>query len=57
VLVTKRVRKFRITDLSKVPSRYLTISTEMVEQDISLGVAEIPGIEIYEETTSSLRRT
>jgi len=56
-VITRTVTKFRLTDLSKVPLQYLTIDERAIEKDIRLGVLSIPGIEIYEETTTSLRRT
>lgn len=55
LMYTKVVRKFRTTDISKVPLKYLKIDEESIERDIKLGVGEIPGIEIYEEKQTTLR--
>lgn len=55
VTVTKQVTKFRLVDISKVPSRYLVVDEAAVKKDLALGVAEIPGLEIYQETTTQLR--
>lgn len=54
-LAVIRKKRFRITDLEKVPRRYLTISEDAVLADLKLGVGEIPGLEVYEETTTQLR--
>lgn len=53
---TKVEKRFRVLDLAKVPQKYLKIDETLVDRDIKLGVGEIPGIEIYEETTTLLRR-
>lgn len=55
VAVTRTEKKFKVVDLSKVPLKYLTIDSKIVEQDIKLGIDSIPGIEIFEETTTQLR--
>jgi hypothetical protein len=55
LLATKIVRRFRVTDMAKVPAKYLTIDAAAIEQDIKLGLGEIAGIEIYEELTTHLR--
>lgn len=55
ISVTKTVKRFKIEDLKKVPLKYLMINEDIVNQDIKLGVAEISGISIYEETTTQLR--
>jgi hypothetical protein len=57
IMVTKRTTKFRVIDEAKVPSQYLMVNEEAIQHAIKLGMLEIPGIEIYEETTSSLRKT
>jgi hypothetical protein len=54
-LTVKKEKKFRITDIEKVPRRYLTISEDAVLADLKLGVNEIPGLEAYVETTTTLR--
>ena len=53
--VTKVEKRFRLSDITKVPAKYLTIDEKLVMQDIKLGLDSIPGIEIYEETITSLR--
>ncbi len=53
--VTKVEKRFRVVDLSKVPEKYLMIDEKKLIQDIKLGLNSIEGIEIYEETTTSLR--
>jgi hypothetical protein len=53
---TKTVMKFRITDLSKVPIKYLKIDEEAVNLDIKLGIHNIDGLEIYSETKTTLRK-
>jgi alanyl-tRNA synthetase len=55
LMYTKMVKRFRLTDLSKVPLKYLMLNEEAIEQDIKLGVAVIPGIEIYEEKVTQLK--
>jgi len=55
IAVTKTEKRFKVTDLSKVPLKYLTINEKIVEQDIKLGINEIPGLEIWEETSTQLR--
>jgi len=54
-LFTRTVRKFRIVDSSKIPSKYLKVDEEAITQDIKLGIQEIPGLEIYEEKVSQMR--
>lgn len=53
--VTKIEKRFRLIDITKVPSKYLTIDEAAVKQDLKLGVQEIPGLEVYEEKTTNLR--
>lgn len=52
---TRTIRKFRIVDREKIPQKYLMVNEEAVALDIKLGVAEIPGIEIYEEKVVQLK--
>jgi hypothetical protein len=54
--ITKQEKRFRVKDISKVPMKYLMVNEDAVKIDIKLGIAEIPGIEIYEETITQLRR-
>lgn len=53
---TKTVMKFRVTDLSKVPLKYLKIDEDAVNLDIKLGIHNIDGLEIYQETKTTLRK-
>ncbi len=55
VAVTKTEKKFKVMDISKVPLRYLMVDEKAIAQDIKLGINDISGIEIYEETTTQLR--
>lgn len=55
MMYTRTVRKFRIVDQSQIPTKYLTVDVDAIERDLKLGVAEIPGIEMYEEKQTNLR--
>jgi hypothetical protein len=55
VSVTKTEKRFNVVDLSKVPAKYLMVNEKAVEQDLKLGINEIPGLEIYETTSTQLR--
>ena len=55
MMYTRTVRKFRIVDKTKVPIRYLQVNETLVNQDMDLGVNEIPGIEFYNEEITTLR--
>jgi len=55
MMYTKVVKKFRIVDRDKIPACYLMVNEKAVENGIKLGIANIPGIEIYEEETTQLR--
>lgn len=52
---TKVEKKFRLSDISKVPAKYLKLDEQAIKQDIKFGVNEIPGLEIYEEKSIQLR--
>lgn len=52
---TKMEKRFRVVDLEKVPSKYLMLDEDKVKRDIKLGIAEIPGLEIYEEKTTQIK--
>jgi hypothetical protein len=47
--------RFRVVDQNLVPRKYLVIDEQRIKQDIKLGVAVIPGVEIYTEKTTNLR--
>ncbi len=53
--VTKVEKKFRVLDITKVPIKYLVVDEEAIKKDLQLGIFEIPGIEVYEEKTTTLR--
>jgi Na+/phosphate symporter len=53
--VTKVEKRFRVIDLAKVPAKYLMIDEKKLLIDIKLGLNQIDGIEIYEETITTLR--
>lgn len=48
-------KKFKVTDIAKVPAKYLKLDEVAVKQDLKLGIWEIPGLEIYEEKITKLR--
>ena len=55
VTVTKVEKRFKVVDITKVPTKYLLVDEAAIKKDLSLGLAEIPGIEVFEETTTQLR--
>lgn len=55
IAVTKTHIRFKVTDISKVPLKYLAIDETAVKQAIKLGIMEIAGIEVYEEQETQLR--
>lgn len=55
IAYTKTELKFKIVDEKLVPRDYLKVDEEKIAAMIKLGVAEIPGIEIYEEQKTILR--
>lgn len=55
IAVTKVEKKFEVEDISKVPLKYLMINEAEVKMDIKLGINNIPGLKIYEETKTQLR--
>lgn len=56
VMVTKVEKKFRLVDISQVPTKYLLVDEAAVKRDLKLGISDISGLEIYETTTSNLRK-
>ncbi|WP_375447832.1 hypothetical protein [uncultured Fibrella sp.] len=46
---------FKITDPSLVPNGYWLINEGAIKADIARGVRSIPGVEIYEEVTTTFR--
>lgn len=55
VTVTKTEKRFRLVDITKVPTKYLIVDEDAIKKDLRLGINEIPGLEIFEETTTQLR--
>lgn len=55
MMYTRTIRKFRIVDLTKVPMKYLQLNEDMVNRELKLGISEIPGLEVYDETVTQLR--
>jgi hypothetical protein len=54
-MVVRVVRNFRVTDMAKVPAKYLMVDEAAIKRDLKLGVSEIDGIEIFEEKITQLR--
>lgn len=46
---------FRVTDLEKVPVEYLSVNEKAIRDSIRDGRREIPGIEIFQETSIAVR--
>ncbi len=55
ILTTKTEKAFRVLDISKVPLKYLMVDEAAVKKDLKLGINEVPGIEVFESTTTQLR--
>lgn len=55
IAVTKTEKKYRLSDISKVPVKYLMLDEAAIKRDLALGINSIPGLEIYEEQTTKLR--
>lgn len=55
IMYKRTVRKFRIVDAEKIPREYLLVDEEKVNKMIKAGIAQIPGLEIYEENVTQLR--
>lgn len=53
--ITKTEKKFKVLDITKVPTKYLMVDEDALKRDLQLGINEVPGLEIYEETTTQLR--
>lgn len=48
---TRGIKKWRLTDITKVPSEFLLVDAGKVTRLVKAGIGEIAGIEIYEEKT------
>lgn len=55
VVYARTEKKFKLVDLSKVPLKYLQLNEEAVKTDIKLGINEIAGLEIFQQTTTQMR--
>lgn len=51
----RKIWKFEVTDISKIPTEYLQINSFAVTTAIREGKREIPGIKIYQEEISAIR--
>jgi len=47
--------KFRIIDIEKIPREYLIPDEKKIDKVVKMGIREIPGIEIYQETDIRIR--
>jgi hypothetical protein len=52
----RKVWKFEIVDPGLVPEAYRVVDEGKVRQAVSAGVREIPGVRIFEESTTVIRR-
>lgn len=48
--------RFEVEDTSKVPTQYLIVDHAAIRKAVAAGVREIPGVRIYEETTTVIKR-
>lgn len=55
-MYTKIVKKFKVIDFDKIPSDYKILDEDKIDKALKLGINEIPGIEVYEEKVTQLRR-
>lgn len=55
-LIKKIEKRFRIVNEHEVPRQFLKPNEDKIATHVKLGVDNIPGVEIYEETVTSLRR-
>lgn len=53
--ITKMVKKFRILDIEKVPKKYLMLDEVGINKAMACGIEHIEGLEIYEESKTTLR--
>lgn len=51
---TRKIWKFHVEDINKVPHEYLALDAVLVRQAISKGITEIPGLRVYQETVAAL---
>jgi regulator of protease activity HflC (stomatin/prohibitin superfamily) len=47
--------KHRVTDIQKIPAHFLMVNDAAIRLAIRQGVREVPGLEIYNDTTAYIR--
>ena len=52
---SKTEKRFRVVDMEKVPRKYLMLNEDLIKKDIKLGIANIEGIEIYDEKVTQIK--
>lgn len=52
---TRKVWKYEVVHLGKVPRKLLVLNTAMINQEIRSGARKIPGLRIYQEDVLSVR--
>lgn len=53
--MTRKKIKIIITDIKKVPEKYLQVNEDLVQKDLKLGIRKIDGLDFKEETKTTLR--
>ena len=48
--------EFELVDAIQVPREYLTVNEQLIRQAVRNGVREIPGVRIFEKTSTRIRR-
>lgn len=51
----RKVWKFEVMDPAAVPRAYLLVDEKSIREAVKMGVREIPGVRIYEETETIIR--
>ena len=54
-MTAKKSYTFEIEDVTIIPTKYLKLDEKKVKEDIKMGVRNIPGIKIKEETNLTMR--
>lgn len=54
--VSKDETRWRVIDLEQVPRQYLMLDEQKIKLSLKMGVANIPGIEVYVEKVTQLRK-
>lgn len=52
----RKVWKFEVLDPDEVPRKYLVVDEKLVRDAVKVGIRDIGGVRIYEETEIALRR-